>query len=312
MSNSKEESVQFQSYIDLVKHGKIPWSTFVTLMKDLCQTLPTAKDLNSVLINELKNFLEPNHTKPNAILENSKAEIQASEKQNDDFAYESDVKPKLEKITEPKTMPNSIIENSNAKTQNSEIIDKHSDVKEISKTSKIKKNKSNHGKYQCNHCEKSFPSKNFLNKHLPIHAEKTLECPHCFKKFNHKGRHRTHIDSVHLKLKPFKCEHCREQFSAMNVLRRHIRNIHFKIKPYQCEQCDKGYQDSFQLKKHVASIHNKDKCYDIRKEFDNEMDLQEDVKVNQELSVFFECDKCQSEFETEEHLKNHIFKVHGI
>ena len=105
MSTSKEESVQFQSYIDLVKHGKIPWSTFVTLMKGLCQTLPTAKDLNSVLINELKNFLEPNHTKPNAILENSKAEIQASEKQNDDFAYESDVKPKLEKITEPKTMP---------------------------------------------------------------------------------------------------------------------------------------------------------------------------------------------------------------
>ena len=65
MNLPKGDPVQFQSYIDQVKNGKIPWPTFVTVMKDLCQTLPTAKDLNSVLINELKNFIEPNQTKPN-------------------------------------------------------------------------------------------------------------------------------------------------------------------------------------------------------------------------------------------------------
>ena len=48
----------FQSYIDAVKENKIPWNIFANFMDDLASNMDRSKNLNSILMNELKSSLE--------------------------------------------------------------------------------------------------------------------------------------------------------------------------------------------------------------------------------------------------------------
>ena len=48
----------FQSYIDAVKENKIPWNIFANFMDDLASNMDRSKNLNSILMNELKISLE--------------------------------------------------------------------------------------------------------------------------------------------------------------------------------------------------------------------------------------------------------------
>ena len=52
------EIVNFQFYLKSVKEGSIPWDFFVSLMRDLCQTLANARELNIILLNELRQYID--------------------------------------------------------------------------------------------------------------------------------------------------------------------------------------------------------------------------------------------------------------
>ena len=55
--------VDFKFYISLIRENKIPWNAFVKLLEDLTPTYDKLKELNSVLLEELKSSLdfESNH-----------------------------------------------------------------------------------------------------------------------------------------------------------------------------------------------------------------------------------------------------------
>ena len=57
MSNNSSEDLDFQPYIDSVKHKKTPWNIFEKLMKDLTRNLDCEglKKLNAILLLELMN-----------------------------------------------------------------------------------------------------------------------------------------------------------------------------------------------------------------------------------------------------------------
>ena len=53
-----EEKVNFHYYVESAKSGKIPWDFFESVMKDVCTTLPKSRQLNVILIRELRKLLD--------------------------------------------------------------------------------------------------------------------------------------------------------------------------------------------------------------------------------------------------------------
>ena len=76
----------------------------------------------------------------------------------------------------------------------------------------------------CLICEKEFPFKSYLKRHLRVHSEN----------------------------KPFNCDHCGQKFSRKDTLTRHIR-IHTGEKPFKCEYCDKKFTQKTSLRNHWAT-----------------------------------------------------------
>ena len=56
-----QDIINFQSYIDAVKKEQIKWNLFVQLMLDLSNTSKRQKLLISILLNELRNYIEQDY-----------------------------------------------------------------------------------------------------------------------------------------------------------------------------------------------------------------------------------------------------------
>ncbi|XP_037773013.1 zinc finger protein 177-like [Penaeus monodon] len=82
-------------------------------------------------------------------------------------------------------------------------------------------------------CNKTFPSKSDLEKHVDIHTErKPYNCEICKNTFLWKSYLVRHM-RTHTKEKPYSCEICNNAFSCKKSLLRHMRT-HTKEKPYKC------------------------------------------------------------------------------
>ncbi|KAL3279743.1 hypothetical protein HHI36_017251 [Cryptolaemus montrouzieri] len=92
-----------------------------------------------------------------------------------------------------------------------------------------------------------------------------LNCPHCNKKFHHKGDMKKHI-RIHTKDRPYSCEYCSENFQNTSNLHRHQRSKHTKEEPYSCNKCNKSFSRSDKLKLHQKVVENinKRKCFVLK------------------------------------------------
>lgn len=110
--------------------------------------------------------------------------------------------------------------------------------------------------YFCDFCQKSFQLQSLLKRHILIHIEEEKatrkhKCDKCEASFKRPEHLRLHINSVHLKFKPYKCEFpdCERSFAQIGD-----RNVHMKIhsddKPHVCSICRKAFRLAKGLRAH--------------------------------------------------------------
>ena len=125
-----------------------------------------------------------------------------------------------------------------------------------------------------------------------------------------------HLNSVHLKIKPFSCSEpgCNQKYGYEYQLRYHHQRKHQNIKKYICEWCSRGFYDHCTLKKHVVRKHSEspetwscDQC----KFTTRCQDLLNKHKQSRHLGIRpYVCDYCGFSTSHRQHLKRHINNLH--
>ncbi len=73
--------------------------------------------------------------------------------------------------------------------------------------------------------------------------------------FARAGTLQTHVNTVHLKKKPYKCSHCDSAFGYAHHLERHVNTVHLKKKPHECPHCDSAFGAAHHLETHMNTVH---------------------------------------------------------
>ena len=79
-------------------------------------------------------------------------------------------------------------------------------------------------------------------------------CDECGRRFRVPSFLKTHVDAVHLKLKPYKCEDCDFVVSDPSVLRRHVTRVHYHV-IHQCNFCNYSSGYSNNITRHTKAKH---------------------------------------------------------
>ena len=142
-------------------------------------------------------------------------------------------------------------------------------------------------KWYCDHCNKSFSKKRYIQLHirdthlgkgashtchickkkilggkghLKVHVlrhsgVKAHECNICGKKCAHAGDLKMHM-FTHSNEQPFSCEQCEQRFKRRENLKTHML-IHTGEKPHKCGICGQKFRQRGSVKIHMRNIHSK-------------------------------------------------------
>ena len=156
--------------------------------------------------------------------------------------------------------------------------------------------------FQCNICQKTFPIKALLEKHMKdahntqdeiaLEGEKIkyeyTKCDICDEQLS-KNSIKHHKAMSHGDGKCLQCEFCNKTFSSKAVLMKHKKGAHSQDKPYKCEICGKGFPFSERLSRHINGIHEKIKrfkCELCEKSFFAKKDLERHVFIHSKLKPY--------------------------
>lgn len=83
--------------------------------------------------------------------------------------------------------------------------------------------------HSCNDCQKSFPTRGELNKHMRIHQAKPYACATCEKAFVRRWALELHVKALHTTERPHKCQVCQKGYITMSTLKRHLQRCHSSL-----------------------------------------------------------------------------------
>ena len=69
---------------------------------------------------------------------------------------------------------------------------------------------------------------------------------------------RSHVNRIHLKIKPLKkliCNECEASFEHKQRLEHHMNKVHLNVKPYGCNFCEKVFFLEKDLNTHLKRSH---------------------------------------------------------
>lgn len=109
--------------------------------------------------------------------------------------------------------------------------------------------------WQCRICNKTFPYKITMSRHVKLHAgEKLFKCENCKKRFETRYALVQHV-KLHKSDVPFRCDLCDKPFLKSAEFSRHVRT-HTGEKPFPCTLCDKAFTTKASFIKHSEKKHN--------------------------------------------------------
>ncbi|XP_062546869.1 zinc finger protein 431-like [Armigeres subalbatus] len=144
-------------------------------------------------------------------------------------------------------------------------------------------------KFKCDLCEKRFPLRCTLTKHIEnVHegkvAEKNLACPYCSKMFSCKQKLSLHVD-VHENNRRHKCQFCDKAFVQKANCTAHER-IHTGERPHVCRICPAAFITSSGRKKHERTHPELEQTQDLQegsKEVGLEAEEEEEEYIEEEV-----------------------------
>ena len=188
--------------------------------------------------------------------------------------------------------------------------------------------------YSCDKCQKMYPSKDLLRRHvIKYHSEKTYKCDKCEKEFvtekglsthetikheeschqcdksfTTKGRLKNHISIVHEGLKRISCDQCKKKLISKVDLSRHVKRFHSE-KTYKCDMCEEKFVTKMGLNRHKAIKHEeigvKNKCCHIcRKQLKSRTAYNHHIIRHQVPE--HKCDKCEKSYHFLRQLQQHV------
>ena len=169
-----------------------------------------------------------------------------------------------------------------------------------------------------------------------------LVCSICSKVFKSKQNVKSHINEVHLKIKPYPCPECNRHFAKNSHLKRHLiyhqkhsmkilndsteelltndNDLFVNGDPFQevaasfkCNDCEKCFPDSYKFKRHYDAVHlnlKPFKCHICIKKFRDRSMLGRHTNSVHVMVKGIKCEKCNETFSRQSDLRIHLTKVH--
>ena len=170
--------------------------------------------------------------------------------------------------------------------------------------------------FQCSMCKLCYTDKNSLRKHsLEVHGggDRKFQCDICLKVFKRVDHVKTHMEHVHLELRPFVCDICGRSYKGRGSLTHHMRSHTGEHET--CETCGRDFRDPSDLKKHIRNVHLKIKnfkCDICGHACSKQSDLSSRMNSHIDKSLKarnFQCQECDWRAVTASQLRVHM-KMH--
>ena len=329
----------FKYLINCTLDDKITWKTLKFFLNDLTPTLPKAKDLIRIMLEEFESFHKEVKQKDMSKESNKieefghEAKDETAPENNSDLLeyaneFENVQKFDSDKILEQKDLTNEDADDTNEVGENTEVNEIVENVEMykiaeglenqdfVNDPDNIMTGKDNDERgikqFKCTSCEKQFKSNFSFKRHCrrtqhiegnqikKDAADEKFKCKSCERQFKLKSSLRLHTKRVHLGTK-LVCDYCGEKFYD---LQKHML-VHTRETPYECQVCSKKFTKLERLKFHEG-VHtfNKVKCKVCNKGLRSQAALTQHERIHTGEKPFL-CSFCEKSFNSPHTLKVH-------
>lgn len=187
---------------------------------------------------------------------------------------------------------------------------------------------SEHDRWRCMHCDRSFKSQSSLHLHKNIHKGlKPFTCKICGKAFSHRGSRKRHYSLHNAERESVSCKPCGKVFIDKNSLKRHVKKFHKwqsslgchstgnHAKPggINCRTCGKLFRNEINLRKHEA-LHKTTtdvrKCQHCGRCFTSAVSLSNHMRMHESETTTNVCSICKLRFTYSSNLARHMRDKH--
>eukprot|EP01083_Nonionella_stella_P277054 941884_1 len=185
--------------------------------------------------------------------------------------------------------------------------------------------------FECVKCQKSFPARISLRKHLDACGKisvKKYKCDECTTTCEMRNQLDTHMAEVH---KGYKCKNCERRFPLVGMADAHLKNN--SCNKYKCNQCEMKFWNPSLREAHVMEIHGGHKCVKCKGAFNSLATLTKHLKTisceqisdaklvkcpNKQRkrslkneALMHQCSECEEKVQTVRSLVIHMREAHG-
>ena len=174
-----------------------------------------------------------------------------------------------------------------------------------------------HDEYEnkCETCEKRFPTKSKLKRHINF-VHKSLikiKCDFCEVKFNSDTGKYLHIKQKHdIQSTKLGCEICDKEFITKTSMRLHTEKVHTKSLDMNCKICDKQFSDKDYLRCLIRLVHSQKKhfCEVCSNCYSSNESLLHHISTKHIFDKIIKCDFCDKSFQCKGTIDQHVKRVH--